>query len=79
MVFLGHMVSNNGETVDPAKVEAVLKWPQPKNMTEIKSFLGLAGYYRRFVKGFTKIANPITTLTRREKKYNWTESYERSF
>ena len=49
--------------VDPAKVEVVLKWPKPKNVTLIRSFLGLARYYRRFVEGFAKIANPMTTLT----------------
>ena len=48
-------------------------------MTEIRSFLGLAGYYRRFMEGFAKIANPMTTLTHKEHKYNWTESCERSF
>ena len=79
MVFLGHVVSKDGVAVDPAKVEAVLNWPQPKNVTEIRSFLGLAGYYRRFVEGFAKIANPMTALTRKEHKYNWTESCERSF
>ena len=65
--------------MDPTKVEAVLKWPQPKNVTEIRSFLGLAGYYRRFVEGFVKIANPMTALTRKKHKYNWTKSCQQSF
>ena len=54
MVFLGHVVSKDGVAVNAAKVKAVLKWPQPKNVTEIRSFLGLAGYYRRFMERFVK-------------------------
>ena len=73
------MVSKDKVEVDPAKVEVVLKWPQPKNVTEIRIFLRLAGYYRRFMEGFVKIANPMTTLTRNEHKYNWMESCKQSF
>ena len=58
--FLGHVVSKEGVSVDPAKVEAVSKWAAPTSVTEIRSFLGLAGYYRRFVEGFSKIASPLT-------------------
>ena len=76
VVVLGHVVSKDGVAVDPAKVEAILKWPQPKNVTEIRSLLGLATHYRRFVEGFAKIANPMTALTRKKHKYNWTESCE---
>lgn len=60
--FLGHVVSKEGIVVDPAKVEAVLQWERPKTVTEICSFLGLAGYYRRFIEGFSKIALPLTQL-----------------
>ena len=70
MVFLGHVVIKDGGAVDPAKVEAILKWLQPKNVIEIRSFLGLTGYYRRFVEGFAKITNPMTALTRKKHKYN---------
>ena len=77
--FLGHVVSREGVSVDPAKVEAVSAWPVPKNVTEIRSFLGLAGYYRRFVEGFSKIAAPLTALTRKEKKYEWTQKCEENF
>jgi hypothetical protein len=63
--FLGHVVSKDGVAVDPSKVEAVLRWERPKNATEIRSFLGLAGYYRRFIEGFAKIASPLTKLTRK--------------
>ncbi|KAL5569524.1 hypothetical protein UlMin_026099 [Ulmus minor] len=66
--FLGHVVSKEGVSVDPAKVEAVSKWAAPSSVTEIRSFLGLAGYYRRFVEGFSKIASPLTALTRKGKK-----------
>ncbi|KAL5563423.1 hypothetical protein UlMin_033170 [Ulmus minor] len=70
--FLGHVVSKEGVSVDPAKVEAVSKWAAPTSVTEIRSFLGLAGYYRRFVEGFSKIAAPLTALTHKGKKYEWT-------
>ncbi|KAL8093144.1 hypothetical protein AgCh_035145 [Apium graveolens] len=68
-----------GIKVDPVKIEAVSKWEQPKTPTEIRSFLGLAGYYRRFVKDFSKIASPLTKLTRKNEKFVWTEKCEESF
>ncbi|KAL5551509.1 hypothetical protein UlMin_001685 [Ulmus minor] len=70
--FLGHVVSKEGVSVDPAKVEAISMWSTPTNVTEIRSFLGLASYYRRFIEEFSKIAAPLTTLTRKGKKYEWT-------
>ena len=79
VVFLGYVVSKAGIEVDPAKIEAVAQWAQPKNVTEIRSFLGLAGYYRRFVEGFSKIALPLTALTRKGQKYIWSEACEKSF
>ena len=57
--------------VDPAKIEAVLKWERPRNITEIRSFLGLAGYYRRFVEKFYRIAAPMTRLTRKNVPFVW--------
>ena len=77
--FLGHVVSKEGVSVDPAKIEAVSSWPTPRNVTEIRSFLGLAGYYRRFVEGFSRIAAPLTALTRKDKKYEWTPKCEENF
>ena len=63
---MGHVISAQGIAVDPAKVEAVVKWESPKSATEIKSFVGLAGYYRRFIEGFSKIFAPLTLLTRKD-------------
>ncbi|WVZ97599.1 hypothetical protein U9M48_043120 [Paspalum notatum var. saurae] len=63
--FLGHILSENGIAVDPTKVESVLNWKQPKSLTEIRSFLGLAGDYRRFIKDFSKTAKPMTSLTKK--------------
>ncbi|KAL8133843.1 hypothetical protein AgCh_009056 [Apium graveolens] len=77
--FLSHVISKEGIKVDPVKIEAVSKWEQPKTPTEIRSFLGLAGYYQRFVKDFSKIASPLTKLTRKKEKFVWTEKCEESF
>ncbi|XP_073224841.1 uncharacterized protein [Cicer arietinum] len=77
--FLGHFISKEGIAVDPTKVEAVVAWKQPQTVTEIRSFLGLAGYYRRFIEDFAKIAAPLTQLTRKNHIYAWTEECERSF
>ena len=79
VIFLGHVILAEGILVDPRKVEAVLKWERPTNMTEIRSFLRLAGYYRRFIKGFSTIAAPMTHLTRKETKWEWTSECESSF
>ena len=77
--FLGHIISKDGISVDPAKVEAIVEWPRPKTIQEIRSFLGLAGYYRRFVGGFSRIAVPLTTLTRKGEEFIWTTECEKSF
>ena len=79
VAFLGHVVSKDGISVDPSKVEAVSNWARPTTGTEVRSFLGLAGYYRKFVEGFSKIASPLTNLTRKNVKFQWTDSCERSF
>ena len=77
--FLGHVVSVDDIYVDPQKVEAVANWEQPTTVTEVRSFLGLAGYYRRFIKGFSKIAGPLHCLTRKRVKFEWTDRCEGSF
>ncbi|KAJ8753028.1 hypothetical protein K2173_008816 [Erythroxylum novogranatense] len=79
VVFLGHVISERGVHVDPQKIEAVIKWEAPKNVTEVRSFLGLAGYYRRFVEGFSLIATPLSKLTRKNQKFEWTEECQSSF
>jgi len=65
--------------VDPAKIEAIENWPRPTNVPEVRSFLGLAGYYRRFVEGFSRIAAPLSQLTKKNLKFHWGESQEDSF
>ncbi|KAJ9536482.1 hypothetical protein OSB04_un000319 [Centaurea solstitialis] len=77
--FLGHVVNKEGLHVDPAKIEAIKKWEAPKTPTEIRQFLGLAGYYRRFIANFSKIAQPLTTLTQKDKKFIWGEKQEEAF
>jgi len=77
--FLGHVISGNRVAVDPSKVEAVSQWETPKSVTEIRSFLGLASYYRRFIEGFSKLALPLTQLTCKGKSFVWDVHYENSF
>jgi hypothetical protein len=77
--FLGHVISKEGITVDPRKIEAVVNWERPSNVHEIRSFLGLAGYYRRFVEGFSKLSSPLTALTKKKARFEWTEECEGSF
>jgi hypothetical protein len=79
VAFLGHIITAEGVKVDPEKVRAVSDWKPPNNVTEIRSFLGLAGYYRRFIEGFSKIAKPMITLTQKGKEFDWTEACEKSF
>ncbi|KAL0549591.1 hypothetical protein IC582_014077 [Cucumis melo] len=77
--FLGHMVSKAGVSVDPAKIEAVTGWTRPSTVSEVRSFLGLAGYYRRFVENFSRIATPLTQLTRKGVPFVWSKACEDSF
>ncbi|GAU35776.1 hypothetical protein TSUD_56530 [Trifolium subterraneum] len=77
--FLDHVISQGGVSVDPSKVEAVLNWERPRTISEIRSFLGLARYYRRFIFGFSEIGLPLTRLTRKGAVFTWDESCENSF
>ncbi|KAL0556468.1 hypothetical protein IC582_004982 [Cucumis melo] len=79
VTFLGHVVSSEGVSVDPAKIEAVTNWPRPSTVSEIRSFLGLAGYYRRFVEEFSRIASPLTQLTRKGTPFVCSPACESSF
>ncbi|WVZ92635.1 hypothetical protein U9M48_038684 [Paspalum notatum var. saurae] len=77
--FLGHVLSKEGVAVDPSKVEVVLNWKQPETVIGIRSFLGLAGYYRRFIKDFSKIAKPMTSLTKENAKFIWSPKCKEGF
>ncbi|XP_075481255.1 uncharacterized protein LOC142521968 [Primulina tabacum] len=77
--FLGHVISKAGVSMDPKNVQAITEWLIPKNATDIRSFLGLAGYYRKFVEGFSFIAVPLTKLTQKNSKFIWDENCEKSF
>jgi hypothetical protein len=77
--FLGHIISNGGISVDPAKVKEIVEWRVPTTVMEIRSFLGLAGYYRLFIEGFSKIAKPMTSLLEKGKEFKWDENSQDSF
>ncbi|GJU21589.1 putative reverse transcriptase domain-containing protein [Tanacetum coccineum] len=77
--FLGHVIDSKGVHVDPAKIEAIKNWATPTTPTEVRQFLGLAGYYRRFIEGFSLISKPLTKLTQKNKKYEWGKDEEEAF
>ncbi|GJW40138.1 putative reverse transcriptase domain-containing protein [Tanacetum coccineum] len=77
--FLGHVIDSKGIHVDPAKIESIKDWASPKSPTEIRQFLGLAGYYQRFIKGFSKIAKSMTKLTQKKVKFDWGDKQEAAF
>ncbi|GJY02445.1 putative reverse transcriptase domain-containing protein [Tanacetum coccineum] len=77
--FLGHVIDSQGIHVDPAKIESIKDWASPKTPTEIRQFLGLAGYYRRFIEGFLKIAKSMTKLTQKGVKFDWGDKAEAAF
>ena len=79
VAFLGHVIPVQGVSVNPKKIEAVVNLKPPKNVSEVRSFLGLAGYYRKFVEGFSKIAAPLTKITRKDVKYDWVDACQQSF
>jgi hypothetical protein len=77
--YLGHIISEQGIAVDPEKIEAIRGWPTPRNVSEVRSFMGLVGYYRRFIVGFSKISHPITSLQKKGTKFEWTPKCEENF
>jgi hypothetical protein len=79
VAFLGHVISEGGIYVDTSKVQDVLSWNAPTSVGNIQSFLGLAGYYRRFIEGFLKIRKPMTELLEKDKRFEWTPAYKASF
>ncbi|XP_028125313.1 uncharacterized protein LOC114322231 [Camellia sinensis] len=76
VVFLGHVINTEGVSIDPHKIEAIVNWPTPTNVTKVRSFLGLAGYYRRFVKDFSKLVVPLTQLTQKGIPFECDASYK---
>jgi hypothetical protein len=79
VLFLGHIIKRDGLVVDPKKVEAILDWNAPKDVRGIKSFIGMVGYYRRFIEGFSKIARPMTALLAKKVEFKWTPACQESF
>jgi hypothetical protein len=77
--FLGHVITGGGIVVDPGKVRDMLNWERPTTVSEIQSFQGLTGYYRRFIEGFSKIVKPLTSLLEKDKKFIWSEACQNSF
>jgi hypothetical protein len=77
--FLGQVISKGGISMDQSKIQDVLSWNAPTSVDNIQSFLELAGYYQRFIKGFSKITKPMTELLEKDKKFKWTPAYEASF
>lgn len=77
--FLGHVISEKGVATDPAKIEAVTSWPTPTSLTEVRAFTGLASYYRRFIKDFSKIAAPLHAMTKKNVRFSWSPEAQRAF
>ena len=77
--YLGHVVTKEGIYVDPKKIRAIEDWPVPKDVTDVRSFMGITRYYRRFIEGFSRIENPITSLQKKGNKFDWNQKCEESF
>ncbi|KAD2393381.1 hypothetical protein E3N88_40358 [Mikania micrantha] len=77
--FLGHVINEKGIHVDPSKIEAIKQWEAPRTPSDIRQFLRLAGYYRHFIENFSKIAQPLTMLTQKDRKFDWEEKQEKAF
>jgi len=79
VLFLGHIVTGNGIATDPEKTKLIEEWPVPKNLKELRGYLGLCRYYRTFVQGYSYIAAPLNKLLRKDQPYHWTEECQESF
>jgi hypothetical protein len=79
VTFLGHVISNGGISVDPSKVQDVLSWKTPASVSDIRSFLGLAGYYQRFIEGLSRISKPMMELLEKDKEFKWASACESTF
>ena len=79
IAFLSYLISEKGLAPDPAKVKAVEEWPEPKTVKDIQSFLGIANYYRKFIANFSKIAGPLTNLTKKDATFEFGAKYEEAF
>ena len=77
--YLGHIIYEEVVSIDLENIRAIMEWPTPKNVSEVRSFMGLVGYYRRFIKGFSKLAHSITSLRKKGVKFDWTSKCEDHF
>ena len=77
--YLGHIILDEGISVDPENIEAIMTRPTPRNVVDVRSFMGLTGYYRRFIEGFSKVSHPVTSLQRKGIKFEWTSKCEERF
>lgn len=77
--FFGHVINQQGISVDPSKISVIVEWERLTNVKDVRSFLGMAGYYRRFVKDFSIIAKPMTQLTQKNAKFIWSPECEKCF
>jgi hypothetical protein len=79
IVFLGHVVSKEGTKLDPGKIVAVLRFPEPNTVTNVRSFLGLTGYYRKYIREYSRLASPLFQLTKKDVPFVWNQDFEQVF
>ena len=79
MTFVGYMVSLAGISMDPEKIKSILEWPVPKSVKEVQSFLGFANFYRKFIDNYSRLATPLTTLTRKSVRFIWSDEADAAF